>query len=85
MAPSTHLFVYLSHLSSSVAHFVPLSIPPFFSLPLHFYLSSVCLLYRVAGGGNLAHVLGITYLTIFQTRMKHVLKKNPYFALKVRH
>lgn len=33
-------------------------------------------------GENLAQILGITYLTIFQAQMKHVKKKNPFFRFK---
>lgn len=90
MTPRTHLFVSvslspLSFRRVSVAHFLPLSIPPYLppflplslSLSVHLYLSTVCLLYRLQGGvgENLAQILGITYLTIFQAQMKRVKKK----------
>lgn len=69
---SWHSSVCLSFSSLFLCCSFCTSVPPFFSLPLRFCLSSVCLLYWVEGGGNLAQVLGITYLTIFQTQMKHV-------------
>lgn len=62
--------------STSVHPSFPTYLPPFLSL--HLYLFTVCLLYRQEGGvgENLAQILGITYLTIFQAQMKHVKKKS---------
>lgn len=84
MTPGTHLFASVSLLLSPSSVSVLLifylcpSLPPFLSLSLRLYLSTVCLLYRLEGGvgENLAQILGITYLTIFQAQMKHVKKKS---------